>query len=50
MIMELIGIGVAALVGFLFWQTKAAAPVVPLHIFRSRNFSLMSSSASSPGS
>ena len=42
MIMELIGIGVAALVGFLFWQTKAAAPVVPLHIFRSGNFSLMS--------
>jgi EmrB/QacA subfamily drug resistance transporter len=41
-IMELIGIGVAALVGFVFWQTKAAEPVVPLHIFRSRNFSLMS--------
>ncbi|MGW3666207.1 MDR family MFS transporter [Streptomyces sp. NPDC005141] len=41
-IMELIGIGVAALVGFVFWQTKAAAPVMPLHIFRSRNFTLMS--------
>ncbi|WP_329136675.1 MDR family MFS transporter [Streptomyces sp. NBC_00670] len=41
-IMELIGIGVAALVGFLFWQTRAAAPIMPLHIFRSRNFSLMS--------
>ncbi|MGV9242732.1 MDR family MFS transporter [Streptomyces sp. NPDC003710] len=41
-IMELIGIGVATLVGFVFWQTKAAEPVVPLHIFRSRNFSLMS--------
>ncbi|MEU0208539.1 MDR family MFS transporter [Streptomyces canus] len=41
-IMELIGIGVAALVGFLFWQTKAAEPVLPLHIFRSRNFTLMS--------
>ena len=41
-IMELIGIGVAALVGFLFVQTKAVAPVMPLHIFRSRNFSLMS--------
>ncbi|ELS55298.1 putative Drug resistance MFS transporter [Streptomyces viridochromogenes Tue57] len=40
-IMELIGIGVAALVGFVFWQTKAAEPVVPLHIFRSRNFTLM---------
>ncbi|MFD1661485.1 MDR family MFS transporter [Streptomyces caeni] len=41
-IMELIGIGAAALVGFVFWQTRAAEPVVPLHIFRSRNFSLMS--------
>jgi EmrB/QacA subfamily drug resistance transporter len=41
-IMELTGIGVAALVGFLFWETKAAEPVMPLHIFRSRNFTLMS--------
>ncbi|MFE1953306.1 MDR family MFS transporter [Streptomyces sp. NPDC059524] len=41
-IMELIGIGVAALVGFVFSQTKAAEPIMPLHIFRSRNFTLMS--------
>ncbi|MGI5197207.1 MDR family MFS transporter [Streptomyces sp. CA-288835] len=41
-IMELIAIGVAALVGFVFVQTKAVEPVMPLHIFRSRNFSLMS--------
>jgi Na+/melibiose symporter-like transporter len=41
-IMELTGIGVAALVGFVFWQKKAAAPIIPLHIFRSRNFTLMS--------
>ncbi|NBM17179.1 DHA2 family efflux MFS transporter permease subunit [Streptomyces sp. GC420] len=41
-IMELIGLGVAALVGFLFVETRAAEPVVPLHIFRSRNFTLMS--------
>ncbi|MEU9292028.1 MDR family MFS transporter [Streptomyces sp. NPDC048275] len=41
-IMELIGIGVAALVGFVFVQTKAAAPIMPLHIFRNRNFTLMS--------
>ncbi|NED06530.1 MFS transporter, partial [Streptomyces sp. SID6648] len=41
-IMELIGIGVAALVGFVFWQTKAAEPILPLRIFRSRNFTLMS--------
>jgi len=40
-IMELIGIGVAALVGFVFWQKKAAEPILPLHIFRSRNFTLM---------
>ncbi|MDN3263357.1 MDR family MFS transporter [Streptomyces sp. CSDS2] len=40
-IMELSGIGVAALIGFVFWQTKAAEPVVPLHIFKSRNFTLM---------
>ncbi|MBQ1099122.1 MFS transporter [Streptomyces sp. b94] len=41
-IMELIGIGVTALVGFVFWQTRAAEPIMPLHIFRSRNFTLMS--------
>ncbi|MCF3136044.1 MDR family MFS transporter [Streptomyces olivochromogenes] len=41
-IMELIGIGVATLIGFVFWQTRAAEPVLPLHIFRSGNFTLMS--------
>ncbi|MFB7458279.1 MDR family MFS transporter [Streptomyces sp. NPDC056188] len=41
-IMELIAIGVAALVGFVLWQTRAAEPILPLHIFRSLNFSLMS--------
>ncbi|KPI13575.1 drug resistance transporter, EmrB/QacA subfamily [Actinobacteria bacterium OK074] len=41
-IMELIAIGVASLVGFVFWQTKAVDPVMPLHIFRNRNFTLMS--------
>ncbi|MZD04496.1 DHA2 family efflux MFS transporter permease subunit [Streptomyces sp. SID5785] len=41
-IMELAGIGVAALVGFVFSQTRAAEPIMPLHIFRSRNFTLMS--------
>ncbi|MBA2808105.1 MFS transporter [Streptomyces sp. KM273126] len=41
-IMELTAIGVVSLVGFLFWETKAAEPVMPLHIFRSRNFTLMS--------
>ncbi|MCX5411792.1 MDR family MFS transporter [Streptomyces sp. NBC_00059] len=41
-IMELIALGVASLVGFLFVETKAAEPIMPLHIFRSRNFTLMS--------
>jgi EmrB/QacA subfamily drug resistance transporter len=41
-IMELIGIGVVSLIGFVFWQTRAAEPILPLHIFRSRNFTLMS--------
>lgn len=42
MIMELIAIGVAALVGFVIVQTKAPEPIMPLHIFRNRNFTLMS--------
>ncbi|MER6996496.1 MDR family MFS transporter [Streptomyces sp. NPDC000410] len=41
-ILELIALGVAALVGFLFVETRAAEPIMPLHIFRSRNFTLMS--------
>ncbi|MGW1004181.1 MDR family MFS transporter [Streptomyces sp. NPDC002520] len=41
-IMELTAIGVVSLIGFVWWQTKAAEPVVPLHMFRSRNFTLMS--------
>ncbi|MEU8972716.1 MDR family MFS transporter [Streptomyces monashensis] len=41
-IMELIAIGVVTLGGFVFWQTRAAEPVLPLHIFRNRNFTLMS--------
>ncbi|MFF4233863.1 MDR family MFS transporter [Streptomyces sp. NPDC001820] len=41
-IMELIAIGVAALTGFLFAETRAAEPIMPLHIFRNRNFTLMS--------
>lgn len=41
-IMELIAIGVAALAGFLLVETKAAEPIIPLHIFRNANFTLMS--------
>jgi EmrB/QacA subfamily drug resistance transporter len=42
---EIIGLGAAAVVGliaFLFIETKAAEPVIPLHLFSSRNFSLAS--------
>ncbi|AVZ74535.1 MFS transporter [Streptomyces lunaelactis] len=41
-IMELIAIGVASLTGFVFSQTRVPEPIMPLHIFRSRNFTLMS--------
>lgn len=41
-IMELIALGVAALVGFLFVERKAPEPIIPLHIFRNGNFTLMS--------
>ncbi|MER7818133.1 MDR family MFS transporter [Streptomyces sp. NPDC096153] len=41
-IMELIAIGVVALVGFVLVETRVAEPIMPLHIFRSRNFTLMS--------
>ncbi|MFC7922333.1 MDR family MFS transporter [Streptomyces cinereoruber] len=34
--------GVLALLAFLWVETRASDPIVPLHIFRSRNFTLMS--------
>ncbi|MBT2443871.1 MFS transporter [Streptomyces sp. ISL-36] len=34
--------GVAALAAFLWAETRASDPIMPLHIFRSRNFTLMS--------
>ncbi|WP_251058379.1 MULTISPECIES: MDR family MFS transporter [unclassified Streptomyces] len=37
----LIILGIVSLVAFLYVETKAAEPVMPLHIFRSRNFTLM---------
>ncbi|MFJ8000275.1 MDR family MFS transporter [Streptomyces sp. NPDC096310] len=42
MILLLIFVGVAALVGFVTVQTKVDEPIMPLHIFRSRNFTIMS--------
>ncbi|MGW5866392.1 MDR family MFS transporter [Streptomyces sp. NPDC055239] len=41
-IMELIAIGVVALISFVIVQKKAAEPILPLHIFRNLNFTLMS--------
>ncbi|MFE2432127.1 MDR family MFS transporter [Streptomyces sp. NPDC059373] len=41
-IIGLLVLGVAALAAFVYAETRAAEPVVPLHIFRSRNFSLIS--------
>ncbi|WP_199551564.1 MDR family MFS transporter [Streptomyces sp. N35] len=40
-IIGLAALGVVSLAAFIKWQTKAAEPILPLHIFRSRNFSLM---------
>ncbi|MFF5422205.1 MFS transporter, partial [Streptomyces misionensis] len=34
--------GLAALAAFLYVETRASDPIMPLHIFRSRNFTLMS--------
>jgi EmrB/QacA subfamily drug resistance transporter len=41
-VVALIAGGAAALAGFVRWEKRAAEPVIPLYIFRSRNFSLMS--------
>ena len=40
---QIIGLGlltVAATAGFLFRQTRAAEPILPLHVFKNRNFSV----------
>ncbi|MFJ3926650.1 MDR family MFS transporter [Streptomyces sp. NPDC090022] len=41
-ILGLTAVGVVSLAAFLYAETRAAEPVLPLHIFRSRNFTLMS--------
>ncbi|MBW5484035.1 MDR family MFS transporter [Streptomyces bambusae] len=41
-ILGLIVVGVLSVAAFLYAETRAAEPVLPLHIFRSRNFTLMS--------
>jgi EmrB/QacA subfamily drug resistance transporter len=41
---QILGLGalaVAATAGFLYAETRAAEPVLPLHVFRNRNFSLI---------
>ncbi|WAX76343.1 MDR family MFS transporter [Streptomyces sp. KMM 9044] len=42
MIVALAAVSVAALAGFVHAQSRAAEPVLPPHLFRSLNFSLMS--------
>jgi MFS family permease len=32
-------LGVVALIAMLYWEARTSAPMVPLHLFRSRNFS-----------
>jgi EmrB/QacA subfamily drug resistance transporter len=41
-ILGLLALGVLALAAFLYVETRAAEPVLPLHIFRNANFSLIS--------
>jgi EmrB/QacA subfamily drug resistance transporter len=31
-------VGALALIGFLYWETRSASPMVPFRLFRSRNF------------
>ncbi|MBL1068916.1 MDR family MFS transporter [Streptomyces sp. 7-21] len=40
-ILGLAATGLAALAAFVWAETRAAEPVMPLHLFRSRNFALM---------
>ncbi|MFF0744109.1 MDR family MFS transporter [Streptomyces sp. NPDC004111] len=42
LILGLIATGLVAIAAFLFVETKASEPIIPLHIFRNRNFTLMS--------
>jgi EmrB/QacA subfamily drug resistance transporter len=42
MIIGLLVLGLVALGAFIYSQTRAAEPVMPLHIFRNSNFSLIS--------
>jgi EmrB/QacA subfamily drug resistance transporter len=39
-IVGLIALGIAAVAAFLYIESKAAEPIIPLHVFRQRNFSL----------
>ena len=38
---EIIGAGIVAMALFLLWEGRGAEPLIPLSIFRSRNFSVM---------
>jgi len=41
-IIGLLALGIAAIAGFLYAETRAAEPVLPLRIFRNANFSIIS--------
>ncbi|MFD3456095.1 MDR family MFS transporter [Streptomyces sp. NPDC058691] len=41
-ILGLLALGLVTLAAFIYAETRAAEPVLPLHIFRSRNFALIS--------
>jgi EmrB/QacA subfamily drug resistance transporter len=41
-ILGLMSLGLVSVATFLYVETKAAEPIIPLHIFRNRNFTLMS--------
>ncbi len=41
-IVGLLGVGIALTMAFLWWETKAAEPILPLRLFRNRIFSVSS--------
>ena len=42
-IMTLIAVGIAAVAAFIWVENRAVEPILPMHVFRNRNFSLASS-------
>src|SRR5262249_20122648 len=42
-IMSLIAVGILAVAAFIWVENKAVEPILPMHVFKNRNFSLASS-------